>query len=449
MATPDTRSPRRARIRTPLLGLAALVLLAGAATAASRSGPDTVARDIDRILVIVNDDVITEIELNNRVEVIRKRISGQNMRAPSEDVLRKQVLEHLIVEHLQLQLARQAGIQIDTERLDQAIAGIARQNQMTPEQLYDALRRDGVAKTQFRDQIRDQILIQQLLEREINNRILVSESEVENFLANQGNGEEVEYQLSHILIALPESASPEAIQQARQRAEALRKQLTGGADFAQAAIANSQGQNALEGGQLGWKKPGQLPALFVDALKSLRAGDISEVLRSPNGFHILKLHEARGGGLPVSVTQTRIRHILIRPNEILSPDEARRRLMQLRERIENGEDFAALARSHSEDPGSASQGGDLGWVSPGQMVPEFERAADALKPGELSTPVRSAFGLHLIQVLERRERDVSSERDQASARQQIHARKADERYEQWVRQLRDEAYVEYRTDAPE
>jgi peptidyl-prolyl cis-trans isomerase SurA len=447
MATPDTRSARRARTRTPLLGLVALVLLAGSAAAATRPESAAMARGIDRILVIVNDDVITESELNNRLEVIRKRISSQNMQAPGEEVLRKQVLEHLIVEHLQLQLAEQAGIKVDAERIDQAIEGIARQNQMTPGQLYDALRRDGMAPAQFRNQIRDQIRIQQLLEREINNRIIVSEGEVENFLANQGGSEDVEYRLSHILIALPENASPEAIQESRRRAEALRKQLAGGADFAQAAIANSQGQNALEGGQLGWKKPGQLPALFVDALKDLKPGEISDVVRSPNGFHILKLHEARGGGVPLSVTQSHIRHILIRPNEIVSPDEAHRRLVQLRERIEHGEDFAALARSHSEDPGSASQGGDLGWVNPGQMVPEFERAADALKPGELSAPVRSAFGLHLIQVLERRERDMSSERDQASARQQIHARKADERYEQWIRQLRDEAYVEYRTDA--
>jgi peptidyl-prolyl cis-trans isomerase SurA len=426
--------------------LLALIILAPflTGTAGAAASPDN---GIDRIMVIVNDDVITESELRAREAEVRQRLISEKIQAPAEAVLRKQVLERIVVELLQLQLARLGGITADDDKVASAIQNIAQQNRMSLADLYKRLEKQGMDEKRFRAQIHDQLLIQQLLEREINNRINVSETEVENFLANSENREGgVEYNLSHILITLPESATPEIIQKTRARAEALRDELRQGADFAQTAIANSQGQNALEGGGLGWKKAGQLPALFVTTLKSMRAGEISDVLRSPGGFHILRLNETRGGKKALTVSQTRARHILVRINEIVTPDEAVQRIRQLRARIDNGVDFAQLARSNSEDPGSASNGGDLGWMNPGQTVPEFEQAMDALKPGELSKPVRSPFGVHLIQVLERRERDVTNERNQADARQQIHARKADERFEQWIRQLRDEAYIEYRTE---
>jgi peptidyl-prolyl cis-trans isomerase SurA len=254
---------------------------------------------------------------------------------------------------------------------------------------------------------------------------------------------DVSYQLSHILIGIPETASPEAIQAARKRAEDVHRQLAGGANFEQTAVSQSQGADALKGGNLGWKKAGELPELFLTALKNMSVGGVSEILRSPNGFHILKLNNKRGDSQAEAVTQTHVRHILLRPSEILSLEEARHKLLGLRERIENGDDFAALARAHSDDTGSTANGGDLGWANPGQMVPEFEKAMNALKPDQLSQPVTTSFGLHLIQVLDRRSHDVTQERVFAAARQQIHARKADERYEQWARQLRNEAFVEY------
>ena len=409
--------------------------------------PAPVTTPIDRIMVVVNDEIITQNELKTRLDEISKRIASQKIQAPPENVLKKQVLERLILERLQLQVAKQMGLEASDDKVDAALQNIAAQNRMPLPELYKTMAKEGLSEAALREQIRQQIIIQQLVEREIGNRISVSESEMENFRASSENRDGgTEYNISHILISVPESATPEILQQTRQRAEALLQTLRNGAAFDQAAIANSQGQNALEGGNLGWKKPGQLPALFASALKTMQLGEVSDVLRSPSGFHLLKLVDKRGGKKTQAITQTRARHILLRTNEIVTTDDARRRLEKLRQRIENGDNFAELAKSHSEDPGSAVSGGDLGWVNPGQTVPEFERAMDALKPNEISTPVQTSYGFHLIQVLERRQQDVTHERDQADARQQIHARKTDERYEQWVRQLRDEAYIDYRVD---
>lgn len=409
--------------------------------------PVQASEPIDRIVAVVNDEVITESELNARLDEVSKRIATQKISAPPGNILKKQVLERTILEHLQSQMAQQMGIEAGSDKVDAALQNIAEQNHMSLPDLYKTLAHDGVSQEAFREQIRTQILIQQLVEREIGNRITVSDAEVENFLANSENLDGgTEYELSHILISLPESATPEIIQQTRQRAEDVLKTLRQGGAFDQAAIANSQGENALEGGKLGWKKIGQLPTLFVNALKTMQPGDVSDLLRSPGGFHILKLQDKRGGKKTLTITQTHARHILLRTNAIVTAQEAWQRLNKLRLRIQNGDDFAVLAKSNSEDPGSASNGGDLGWVNPGQTVPEFEKAMNTLKPNEISGPIQTPFGLHLIQVLERRQRDVTNEHDQSDARQQIHARKTDERYAQWVRQLRDEAYIEYRID---
>jgi peptidyl-prolyl cis-trans isomerase SurA len=405
------------------------------------------ADPIDRILIVVNDEIITAREVDTRVAVVRTRLASQKVNLPPEDILRRQVMERMVAERLQQQAARQLGFKVSDERLDQAIRRVAEQNRKSPEDLRRESEKEPGGYRAFREELRGQLLVQQLVEREVNNRVFVSEAEVENFLAARaGRDGGVEYNISHILLGLPESASPEVIARARQRAEGLLAELRKGADFGQLAVANSQGQNALEGGGLGWKQSGQLPDLFVDALRTLKPGTVSEVLRSPSGFHILRLNDRRGGAEALRVTQTRVRHILIKTGELVSPSEALRRIEQLRERIVNGVDFAETARAHSEDVGSAANGGDLGWTNPGQTVPEFEKAMNALKPGELSAPVKSPFGVHLIQVRERRERDVSQEREAATARNQLHARKADERYEQWLRQLRDEAFVEYRLD---
>ncbi len=428
---------------TALSGLI-LLLLPGFAAAA----PQRTNGNIDRIVVIVNDDVITESELNQRLRETRKQLELEKINTPPDAALKKQLLERMVLEHLQLQLATQTGIRIGDADVDRAFETVARRNNLGADEFRKALMQKGMDVTAYRNQLREQLTIQQLLEREINNRVNVTDTEVTNFLENsQGRaGMDVSYQLSHILIGIPESASPEAIQAARKRAEDIHRQLTQGANFEQTAVSHSQGADALKGGNLGWKKAGELPELFMGALQNMAAGDISEVIRSPNGFHILKLNNRRGDTQAEAVTQTHVRHILLRPSEILSPEDARNKLLALRERIENGEDFTALARAHSDDPGSAASGGDLGWTNPGQMVPEFEKAMNALKVDQISEPVRSSFGLHLIQVLGRRSHDVTQERVFAAARQQIHARKADERYEQWVRQLRNEAFVEYLAD---
>lgn len=431
--------------RTVTLAMAlAAALLAGPA---ARSAPEPVT-SIDRILIVVNDEVVTAREVDDRMAVVRGRLAAQHMTAPADAVLRRQVMERIAIERLQLQVAAQQGIKVTDQRLQQAVERLASQRQKTVEQFKQDVEQEPGGYRAFLSEIRTQLILQQLIEREVQSRIYVSDSEVENYLANRaarGGGEE--YDLSHILITVPEKASAEAIAEARRKAEALHTQLVQGADFAQLAVANSQGQNALEGGGLGWRPAGELPDLFVNAVRDLQPGQVSEVLRSPNGFHILRLNDRRGGGAAVNVTQTHARHILIKTSELVPLDEARRRAAQLRERLLAGQDFTEAARAHSDDIGSAANGGDLGWVNPGQMVPEFERAMNALKPGEISAPVISPFGVHLIQVLERRERDMSHERDIAQARNEIHARKAEERYEQWLRQLRDESYVEYRTDS--
>ena len=430
---------------TALLGL--FLLLLPSIMAAAPAPPEATG-EIDRILVIVNDDVITETELANRLAETKKQLALEKIKTPPDDILRKQLLDRMVLERLQLQLAVQTGIRVGESEVDQAIETIARRNNLSVENFRKTLAKSGMDVAAYRAQTRDQLTIQQLLEREINNRVNVTDSEVSHFLENpQSRADmDVTYNLSHILIGIPESASPEAIQAAKKRAEDILRQLKAGADFEQIAVSYSQGADALKGGGLGWKKPGELPELFLGALKSLSPGDISETLRSPNGFHILKLNDKRGAAQAEAVTQTHVRHILLRTSEIQSLEDARQKLLNLRERVENGDDFAALARAHSEDTGSAASGGDLGWVNPGMMVPEFEKAMNALKPNQLSQPVRSSFGLHLIQVLGRRSHDITQERLEAAARQQIHARKADERYEQWARQLRDEAFVEYLVD---
>ena len=424
-----------------------LTLLPTVLTPAALAASTVAADPIDRILIVVNDEIITAREVDSRVSAVRARLTAQKVSLPPDDILRRQVMERMVDERLQQQVARQLGFMVNDERLDRAIEQVAEQNHKSPQDLRRESEKEPGGYREFREELRGQLLVQQLIEREVNNRVNVSETEVENFVAAQaGRDGGVEYNISHILLGLPESASPEVIARAKQRADGLLSELRKGADFGQLAVANSQGQKALEGGGLGWKQAGQLPDLFVNALRTLKPGTVSDVLRSPSGFHILRLNDRRGGGEAMKVTQTRARHILVKTGELVSPGEARRRIEQLRERILNGADFAETARANSEDIGSAANGGDLGWMNPGQTVPEFEKAMDALKPGELSAPVKSPFGVHLIQVQERRERDVSEEREAATARNQLHARKADERYEQWLRQLRDEAFVEYRLD---
>lgn len=405
--------------------------------------------DIDRIVAVVNNDVITATELEERLTQTKQQLATQQIASPPEDVLRRQLLERMIVEDIQLQLAAQTGIRVSDLDVERAIESIADRNKMSVRELYDTVQRQGFDSSAYRNQIRKQITIQQLVDREITSHITVSDSEVNNYLesAQAHSRDTTEYNVSHIYVSVPESATTEQITAAKQRAEDIVGRLRGGEDFARAAVTYSQGPNALTGGALGWKSAAQLPELFVNALAKLEPGGITDVLRGPNGFHILRLNDRRTAtSTEAPIPETHVRHILMKPNAIESVADVRQRLLQLRQRLEAGEDFATLARSYSEDAVSAANGGDLNWVGPNQLVPEFEHAMDRLKIGEISEPVQTPFGLHLIQVLGRRQAPATGERAREMARQQIRARKGDDRYEQWVRQLRDEAYVEYLLD---
>jgi len=434
--------------RTVLLGggLVLAAVVAFPAVSAAAEGPPSV-QVIDRIVVVVNDDIITRHELSERARVASAQLKQRGAPSPPQAVLEKQILERMITDRVQLQFAKETGLRVEDTELDRAISRIAAENKLSLQQLRAALERDGVDFNRFREDIRDEITIARLREREVENRITVTEGEIDNFIrTQQGSATRGdEFNLSHILVTVPEKASPETIQARRARAEQALAQIKSGTDFRQVAASFSDAPDALKGGALGWRTSSRLPSLFLEAVQGLQAGQVSGILRSPNGFHILKLNERRGSAPPVSVRQTHARHILIKTNEQVSEAEARRRLQILKERLDNNADFAELARLHSEDA-SGAKGGDLGWLSPRDTVPEFEHAMDRLKPGEVSEPVRSQFGWHLIQVLERRQEDMSGERQRLEARRALRARKSDEAYQEWLRQLRDKAYIQYRLD---
>lgn len=404
----------------------------------------------DRIVAVVNHEVITQRGLDERVDTVLRQLARQGTPLPPREVIERQVLERMIIDQAQLQFAKDSGIVVEDEAVDIAIARIAQNNGLSVAEFRDTLTRDGIPYARFREDIRDEIMLSRLREREVTSRIQVSESEIDNFLAEHEQGLEdaqVEYRLSHILVRVPEQATPEELADRRARAEEAQRRAREGEDFAQLAASYSDAPDGLQGGDMGWREPARLPELFTQALLRLQPGEVSEVVRSPAGFHILKLHEQRGNELleTMKAEQTHARHILVRTNELVSEAEAQRRLGVLRERILQGADFAELARLNSDDA-SASRGGDLGWILQGDTVPEFERAMNALEPGEVSEPIRSPFGYHLIQVLERRVADVSGDRQRLEARRVLRERKADEAYEEWVRQLRDRAFVEYRLE---
>ncbi len=431
--------------RTALRLTAACLLLIAATAQAQQAKPRSIVV-VDRIVAVVNDEVITERELASRVDFALRQLAQQGTQPPARQVLERQLLERTINDRVQMQHARDTGTRVDDAELDRAMVKIAEQNKMTVPELRAVLAKDNVPFDKFREDIRSEITLSRLREREVAQKIVVTESEVDNFIQSQmAQPGRDEFNVSHILVSVPEKATPEQLQERRERAEQALAQIKGGADFRQVAAAFSDGPEALQGGLLGWRESSRLPALFLDALRPLQAGQLSELLRSSNGFHILRLNERRGGAAPVMVQQTRARHILIKTNELVSETEARNRILALKERLDNKADFAELARSRSEDT-SASRGGELNWISPGDTVPEFERAMDALKPGEISAPVRSPFGWHLIQVIERRNQDMTQEGQRLNARQTLRDRKTDEAYQEWVRQLRDRAYVEQRLE---
>lgn len=402
--------------------------------------------EADRIVAVVGSDVITYVELRSRLAAALKQLQKQGTPLPPQDVLERQMLERLIMDRAQLQYAKDSGMRVDDIQLDQAIGRIAAGNKMSVPEFRAALEKDGVQYASFREDIRNEMVSVRLREREVDSKLVISDGEIDNYIANQAaSGSSEEYQLAHILLRAPESASPEQLQKLRLRGEQALKRARAGENFAELTAAFSDAPDALQGGDLGWRPLSRLPSLYAEVAGRLQQGEVSELLRSSAGFHVVKLVGKRGGSMPASVQQTKARHILIRVNEVVSEAEARRKLEAVRERIANGVDFGEQARLYSQD-GSAAKGGDLGWLNPGDTVPEFERAMDALKINEVSAVVQSPFGMHLIQVQERRERDVSAERQRAVARQALRERKMDEAYQDWLRQLRDRTYVENRLD---
>jgi peptidyl-prolyl cis-trans isomerase SurA len=403
--------------------------------------------EIDRIVVVVNDDVITRHELDERLNTIRQQLKKQGTALPAPEELEKQVLERMIMDMLQLQFARETGVRVDDSQLDKALGRIAQQNNFASLSEFRAkLDKDGVNFRKFREEIRSEIIAARLREREVESRLVVSDNEIDNYLLTQskqaGKGEELE--LAHILVLVPEQASADKIQASKQRAEQALAQLKSGNKFAQVAAGFSDAQDAMQGGNIGWRAADRIPAIFLEALQKMQPGETSPILRSPNAFHIIKLLNRRSKNEQVVITQTHARHILIKTSELVSENEAKSRLAEIRKRIEGGASFAEQAKLHSED-GSAAQGGDLGWASPGVFVPEFEKAMNALQPGQMSGLVQSEFGWHLIQVTERRNADVSAEQKRQRASAAIRSFKADEAYQDWLRQLRDRAFVEYRS----
>ena len=405
--------------------------------------------ELNRIVAIVNDDVIVESELRLRLRTIKAQLRQAGTQMPPEEVLKTQVLERLVIERLQIQLAQANGIRVGAEALNRAVSDVAQKNNLSLAQFKEILERDGFDFGKFREDMRNEILIARLQRRQVENRITISDRDIDNFLATaerQGGGES-EYLLQHILISLPEEPSSEQVAEGRARADRVISQLQDGADFAEVAAEESDGQQALEGGSLGWLKTAGLPTIFAEVVPTLGKDEITDPLRSPSGFHIVKVADIRGGAGRHLVTQTRARHILVKPNELTTEAEAVSRLTTLRIRVENGEDIGELARAHSDDRGTAIQGGDLGWVSPGDTVPNFERMMDSLDVGEVSEPFETRFGWHILQVNERREHDDTEQAKRANAAEQIRRRKMDEELQNWLRQLRDEAYVELRLDA--
>ena len=403
--------------------------------------------ELDKIAVVVNNEVITQNDLNERYGAIVKQLQKQGTKLPPQDELRKQLLERMVNDMVQMQEAKETGIKIDDNTLEKTLQRIADENNVSMTEFRRLLEADGVKYSKFREEIRGELIMQRLREREVEGNVNVTEAEVDTQLALESKEatSDQEYRLAHILLLLPEQATAVQIEAKRKRALQALAELRKGADFAQISAQFSDAPDALQGGNLGWRPVGRLPAIFTEALSTLKQGEITDILKSPNGFHIVKLLDKRGRDAAPAITQTKARHILIRTKDGVTDDDAKSRLARLRERIIGGADFAELAKVHSDDPSNA-KGGDLGWISPGDTVPEFERVMNGLRDNELSSPFQSQFGWHLLQVMERKTEGLSEERKRLAARNVLRQRKADEAYQDWLRQTRDRAFVEFRKD---
>lgn len=420
-----------------------LLLIGLSLLSVSFSIPTASAREVaDRIVAVVNRGIITQTKLETRMAQIKGNLTQQKVQVPPDDILRKQVLERLIAEDLQLELARKTGVRLDDNQLDKTLDRIAEQNRITREKLLEAVQEQGLTLEKFREQIRNEVVMQRLREREVDSRVTISEAEVDAFLKQQGSNK-TEYHLAHILIQIPEDANFMVVGEKRKKAEEALSAINSGLAFNAAAAKYSEFQDALEGGDMGWRTRARLPDFYTKAAENLEAGKTSGIIKSPNGFHIVQLLEKRNVSGSQMLTKTRARHILIKITDIVTEADAKVRIDQVYERLQHGAKFEELARVYSEDLSSA-KGGDLGWLNPGDTVPDFEKAMDATKIGEICEPVKSPFGWHIILPVERKTEDVGPERERLQAKMELRSKRADELADEWLRQLRDSAYVDIR-----
>jgi len=425
----------------PLLATLCLTLFCNATSAAEEP--------LDRIVAVVNTDVVLQSELDRAIKITENQLRERGIAVPPTSGLQSQVLERLIVTRLQTERATEAGIRIDDRELNEVLTAIAGQNKVSLEQFIETLKQQGLDYAAVREQVRDEVLSQRVRQKEVGARVVVTEQDVDFALANASAEDNTEYRLSHILVAVPDGANTEVRAKARAKAQGLLKQVREGGDFAQIAIASSDGQQALQGGDLDWRKGNNLPTAFANVAPRLSIGEISNLIESGGGYNIIKLVEKRDTSERTTVSETRAQHILVAPNALRDEEATHALSRDLHDRIVKGEDFATLAKKYSDDPGSKNSGGDLGWQPPGVFAAEFQAAIDALQPNQVSAPFHTQFGWHIARVIERRTRDATDEARRGRVRQAIGQRKEAEEYEAWVRRLRDEAYVEYRLATPD
>lgn len=422
-----------------VFGVIAMGLLLLSTTAAAEQ------KLLDRVVAIVNDGVILQSDLDARIHTVESRLNAQGTPLPPEDILKKRVLDQLILDRIQLQLADQAGLRISDNELNDTMQNIAKRNGYTLDQFQQALESEGLTYKEAREQIRHEMLISRIEQRKVDARVRVTDREVQNYLSSQAGkahtGEQ--YLIGHILISVNDFNNTEQVAKAKKKAEDLLQKLKQGADFKQMAVADSDGSNALNGGVLGWRSAEQLPSLIADVVPDMKKGDLSDVLRSQSGFHIIKLLDTRGGKSHV-VEQIKVRHILIKPSEILTDAEAHQKIQDIYNRIKKGASFADLARQYSDDPVSGSDGGELGWVNPGEMVPEFEKVMDNTPVGQLSEPFHSQFGWHILEVEGRRQKDIGQQLQENEAHQILYRRKYEVELQNWLHEIRGEAFVEFK-----
>jgi peptidyl-prolyl cis-trans isomerase SurA len=437
---------RRSSIPGPVV-LAALAVLAPPGAWAQTRELATRGELLDRVVAIVNDGVVLNSDLDAQIGAVSERLQQQKLELPPQNVLRQQVLERLVLQEIELQRANRAGVKVTDEMVNTALQDVAARNNITLSQLPEALAQQGVDYASYRDEIRKEITLTLLRQRDVLQHISVTPREIDQFLEKQAKtpSERNEYNVSHILIAVGQEASPAQLDAAGRRAQEVYARAKGGEDFAKLAVAYSNSQTALDGGALGWRKGSELPTFLADTIAKLKPGEVSEPLRTPTGYHIIRLNEVRGGTTKAVEDQTHVRHILMKTNELADDATVRGKLLALRERILKGEDFAGIAQTSSEDPGSATDGGDLGWAGPGTFTPEFEKAIAGLKDNEISEPFHTQFGWHIAQMLGHRRYDNTDEIKRRQAMEAIRASKADEETELWLRRMRDEAYVEYKS----